>query len=222
MGMLDMRLKIIILVFSFSLSSILIYAQTDSSSILINRSKLDSSQVSEKSVSSFSDFRVEVGLFAGIAFPVGKLAENAKTGFSIGAQLYTNGRIGGLISFSYSRNPSKVSGSWELVNLLIGLKLRIKEDDKWCIFLGLPCLGGNYTKNPTPTHGFMPSSSTTGLAFGGLLHIEQANWTIQFRTVAGMVGGYEPPPGWSPGHYSNVTNMGIAIAVMDLSVGVIL
>jgi hypothetical protein len=163
---------------------------------------------------------MNLDVFGGLAIPIGRLARNAKTGFTGGLQLTTRGSVGLLVNFSYSNNPSKASGSWGSFYFLAGLKVSLKENKNTDIFFGFPCLGGLYSTTPT-TDAQMPSKNYSGLASGVIFCARKYQWlTMELRVVGGMIKSKSGYIGYSGfGGYLNDPDMYIGIALIDLSLG---
>ncbi len=111
------------------------------------------------------DNAVVASIFGGVAIPGSDFADAADAGFTLGFQLHAKKKIGFLINFSYSSNPSPADENWSSFILLVGLKASIETKGAIDMYIA-PVLGLYVQRIP------VADITGAGFAYGGMIGLQ--------------------------------------------------
>jgi len=111
------------------------------------------------------DNSIVASIFGGVALPGSDFADAADAGFIVGFQLHAKKKIGFLINFSYSSNPSPLDENWSSYVFLIGLKASIETKEMLDMYIA-PVLGLYIQRIP------VIDITGSGFAYGGMIGVQ--------------------------------------------------
>jgi hypothetical protein len=158
------------------------------------------------SISQKKNKTVAAGFFAGVGIPGSDFGDVAKTGFTIGLQVYSKNTAGFLASISYASNPTSVNENWGSLLILAGLKLSLKKTETSDFYFA-PVIG-LYMQRFT-------SNTSNAFAYGGMMGVQASeHFGIGVQIITAKPEYTFWVPSYTGGYYGYYTYQQVTV---DLS-----